>query len=176
MWPENRLETILERQGAPRVELRDAGAALEHFAAWVDTLGPPEYAGPALRARVLLELKTVAEQLDASGLEGQPGGYDRRVLFEIPGRWTLAVIILRPGQQTEAHDHGGWGCAVTVQGIERDQRLTHGVGGRLEVLSERDYPAGAGYSFDALAIHQPLGADPQRVTVGLHFLVHADED
>jgi hypothetical protein len=36
----------------------------------------------------------------------------------------------------------------------------------------RDYPAGAGYVFSAADVHQPLGADPRRLTVALHFLVH----
>jgi hypothetical protein len=37
---------------------------------------------------------------------------------------------------------------------------------------ERDYPRGTGYVFDVDDIHQPIGADPQQVTVALHFLVN----
>jgi predicted metal-dependent enzyme (double-stranded beta helix superfamily) len=94
------------------------------------------------------------------------------VLYEEPERWSLAAIILRPGQQTHPHDHGGWGCAVTVKGVERDRRFVHDESGRLALRSELDYPPGTGYIFDAVDVHQPFGADPRRVTVALHFLVH----
>jgi predicted metal-dependent enzyme (double-stranded beta helix superfamily) len=84
------------------------------------------------------------------------------------------VVALRPGQSTECHDHSGWGCAATVQGIERNQVFAHGASGELTLNGAHDYPQGTGYVFDAVDVHQPLGADPERVTVALHFLVHED--
>ena len=70
------------------------------------------------------------------------------------------------------HDHASWGCAVTVQGIERDRRFVPGSTGEPVLSYERDYPAGTGYVFDPTDVHQPVGADPGQVTVALHFLVH----
>jgi predicted metal-dependent enzyme (double-stranded beta helix superfamily) len=121
---------------------------------------------------LLEEVKSIARSVDASIEAGSASGYDRRTLYEDPDHWSLAAIILRPGQQTHPHDHGGWGCAVTIQGIERNRLFVHDASGSLVLSSERDYPPGSGYVFDAADIHQPVGADPQRVTVALHFLVH----
>lgn len=175
MYPENAVDYVVERAVRSEVLTVDGGTALRRFAAWADTLGPPAYAGSALKARVLDEVKAVAATLDVRAATGLPHGYDRQVLYEIPRRWSLAAIILRPGQETHPHDHGGWGCAVTVQGVERDRRFFHDAGGKLVLKSEREYPSGAGYTFDAVDIHQPFGADPSVVTVGIHFLVHGGE-
>jgi predicted metal-dependent enzyme (double-stranded beta helix superfamily) len=113
----------------------------------------------------------VARRIDGSAEAGATSGYERRVLHDDPASWSLAAIILRPGQRTHPHDHGGWGCAVTVQGVERDRRFVHSASGNLVLSGERDYPPGTGYVFDAADVHQPIGADPWRVTVALHFLV-----
>jgi predicted metal-dependent enzyme (double-stranded beta helix superfamily) len=147
-------------------------AAVARFTARVNALGPLAQASPALQARLLEEVKAVAQRVDGSTEAGLASGYDRRVLYEDPDRWSLAAIILRPGQQTHPHDHGGWGCAVTVQGVERNRWFVHDASGNLVLSSERDYPSGTGYVFDAADVHQPVGADPRRVTVALHFLVH----
>jgi predicted metal-dependent enzyme (double-stranded beta helix superfamily) len=147
-------------------------AVVAGFVARVNALGPLSPASPALQARLLEEVKIVARHIDGSAEAGAVAGYDRRVLYEDGDNWSLAAIILRPGQQTPPHDHGGWGCAVTVQGTERDRRFVHDAAGNLTHIGERDYPPGAGYVFDALDVHQPAGADPRRVTVALHFLVH----
>jgi hypothetical protein len=93
------------------------------FVARVNALGPLSPASPALQAHLLEEVKIVARHIDGSAETGAVSGYDRRVLYEDGDNWSLAAIILRPGQQTPAHDHGGWGCAVTVQGVERDRRF-----------------------------------------------------
>lgn len=142
------------------------------FASWVNALGPLSQASVALQARLLKEVEAVARGIDGSVEVGLPSRYGRRVLHEVPDRWSLAAIILRPGQQTEQHDHGGWDCAMTVQGVERDRRFALDASGSLVLNFERDYPAGAGYVFDAVDVHQPIGADPRRVTVALYFLVH----
>ena len=70
------------------------------------------------------------------------------------------------------YHHGGWDCAATVQGIERDRRFIRGASGNLVLSSERDYPPRTGCVFDRADVHQPLGADPRQVTVALHVLVH----
>jgi predicted metal-dependent enzyme (double-stranded beta helix superfamily) len=150
----------------------DEGAAVERFTAWINGLGPLSQASLALRRGLLEEVKMVARHVDGSNETGKTSGYDRRVIRESPGRWSLAAIILRPGQQTHPHDHGGWGCAVTLQGVERSRRFVRNAAGDFVLSSERDYPLGTGYIFDATEIHQPVGADPRRVTVALHFLVH----
>jgi hypothetical protein len=147
-------------------------AVVARFAARVDTLGPLSPASPALRVRLLDEVKFVAQRIDGGREAGLASGYDRRVLYEDPGHWSLAAIILRPGQETHPHDHDGWGCAATVQGVERDRRFVHDASGNLVLRGERDYPPGSGYVFDPVDIHQPFAADPQRVTVALHFLAH----
>jgi predicted metal-dependent enzyme (double-stranded beta helix superfamily) len=146
-------------------------AVVERFVARVDALGPLSQATAALQARLLAEVKIIAQHVDGSSEAGSASGYVRRVLYEVPGCWSLAAIILRPGQQTHPHNHSGWGCAATVQGVERDRRFVHGTSGKLVMTGERDYPPGTGYVFDATDIHQPVGADPRRVTVALHFLV-----
>jgi predicted metal-dependent enzyme (double-stranded beta helix superfamily) len=153
-------------------QLGEERAVVARFVARVNALGPLSQASPALQARLLEEVKIVAQRIDGSTEAGSASGYSRRVLYEYPEHWSLAAIILRPGQQTHPHDHGGWGCAVTVQGVERDRRFVYDTSGNLVLSGERDYPPGTGYVFDAADIHQPVGAAPRRVTVALHFLVH----
>jgi predicted metal-dependent enzyme (double-stranded beta helix superfamily) len=153
-------------------QVEEERAVVARFIARVNALGPLSQASPALQARLLEEVKTVARRVDGSIEAGVASGYDRRVLYEDPDHWSLAAIILRPGQRTHPHDHGGWGCAVTVQGVERDRRFVYDTSGNLVLSGERDYPPGMGYVFDAADVHQPVGADPRRVTVALHFLVH----
>ena len=146
-------------------------AMVARFAARVNALGPLSQASPALKIRLLEEVKTVARHIDGSAEAGSASGYDRRVLHEDPDDWSLAAIILRPGQEIHPHNHVGWGCAVTVQGVEPDRRFIRDALGNLVLIGERYYPPGTGYVFDSVDIHQPVGADPRRVTVALHFLV-----
>ena len=61
---------------------------------------------------------------------------------------------------------------MTVQGVERNRRFALDASGNLAAADEFDYPPGTGYVFDASEVHQPLGADPEGVTVALHFLAH----
>ena len=161
-----------QEQVQKQVQVKGEHAAVAHFVARVIGLRPISQPSPALQARLLDELKTLAQHFDGSAEAGVASGYDRRVLYEVPDRWSLAAIILRPGQQTNPHDHGGWGCAATVQGVERDRRFVRDASGNLVLSGERDYPPGTGYVFDPTDIHQPVGADPRRVTVALHFLIH----
>jgi predicted metal-dependent enzyme (double-stranded beta helix superfamily) len=171
MLRENKKAVIYGASQATGGAQADEGAAVARFAARVNALGPLSQASPALQARLLEEVKSVARRIDGSAEAGAASGYDRRVLYEDPGHWSLAAIILRPGQETDPHDHGGWGCAVTVQGIERERRFGQDAAGNLVLRSERDYPPGTGYVFDSSDVHQPSGADARRITVALHFLV-----
>jgi hypothetical protein len=160
--------------GAPRLlgAPADEHEVIARFAARVNALGTLSPASLGLQIRLLEEVKIVARSIDVRTEAGVELGYGRRVLFEVHGRWSLAAISLRPGQHTEMHDHGGWGCAATVQGMERDRRYSEDAAGNPVLNTERDYPPGTGYVFDPEAVHQPIGADPLRVTVALHFLVH----
>jgi predicted metal-dependent enzyme (double-stranded beta helix superfamily) len=150
----------------------EESAVVASFAARINALGSLSQVSPALRERILGEVMRVARHIDTTTDSGEESGYGRRVLYEVPGEWSIAAISLRPGQHTELHDHGGWGCAVTVQGIERNVCFAHDASGNPVLTGEQDYPQGTGYVFDASDVHQPVGADPHRVTVALHFLVH----
>src|SRR5512134_1529059 len=168
MLYENKNTVIYRVPPASRGSKADEGTVVAGFAARVNGLGPLSQASHALQARLLEEVKIVAQHIDGSTEAGLASSYDRRVLHEEPDHWSLAAIILRPGQQTQAHDHGSWGCVATVQGIERNQRYFRDAAGNLALSDTHDYPPGTGYCFDAVEIHQPAGADPQRVTVALH--------
>jgi predicted metal-dependent enzyme (double-stranded beta helix superfamily) len=146
-----------------------ASAEMDRLVGRLSGLGSPD-ASPAIRARMLTVVKAVAERVDASACPGRRDGYARCVLHEDPAGWSLAAIVLRPGQSTPAHDHGGWGGAVTVNGVEQDRRFAINVAGELKLLAERDYPPGMGYLFNPDDVHQPIGVDPDNVTVALHFL------
>jgi predicted metal-dependent enzyme (double-stranded beta helix superfamily) len=160
---------------------RDAGraeeerATLTHFAAHLNSLGDLVEAPPAMRSHILEAIKTVAGRVDLDRCRAG-AAYGRRLLHEDLAGWSIAAISLRPGQATPSHDHGGWGCAVTVRGIERDRRFVDVGGGILEPVGERDYPPGTGYGFGPTDIHQPVGADPSGLTVALHFLVHGRQE
>jgi predicted metal-dependent enzyme (double-stranded beta helix superfamily) len=127
------------------------------------------------QARTLAIVKALADRVDASNCPGKESEYARCVLHEDPSGWSLAAIVLRPGQSTPAHDHGGWGGAVTIQGVERDRRFSGAEIGDSKLLGERDYPPGMGYLFEPDDVHQPVGVDPDRVTVALHFLAPSQE-
>jgi predicted metal-dependent enzyme (double-stranded beta helix superfamily) len=159
------------RRGTPpsaTPELRAVAA----FAVAVDALGELRNAPTLTRLAVLGALQSLAPAIDLSACEASPDRYGRRVLADRPA-WSLAAITLRDGQETEPHDHGGWGGVVTVRGIERDRRY-RAEAGELVLVAERDYLPGTGYVFDPADIHQPVGADPRGVTVALHFLVLGD--
>jgi len=146
---------------------------VERLVSRLGTLAPQASEEPAVRDEMLTVVRAVADRIDASTCGGHSDSYVRCIVHEEPDGWSLAAIVLRPGQATPEHDHGGWGGAVTVQGVERDRRFA-GDGANLKIVEERDYPAGTGYLFDPDDVHQPVGADPDRVTVALHFLAPDD--
>jgi hypothetical protein len=146
--------------------------AIAVFAATVAALGALQNAPISIQQRVLTAMQSLGGAIDLSACESPLDRYGRRVLAERPS-WSLAAIMLRYGQETESHNHGGWGGVVTVRGIERDRRFLVS-NGELMLAVERDYRPGAGYVFEPTDIHQPSGADPLGVTVALHFLVNGD--
>jgi predicted metal-dependent enzyme (double-stranded beta helix superfamily) len=146
--------------------------AVAAFAATVDALGELRNAPTAKQQRVLTAMHNLGGAIDLAACESPLDRYGRRVLVEQPA-WSLAAIMLRYGQETESHNHGGWGGVVTVRGIERDRRFLVD-NGELILAAERDYRPGTGYVFEPTDIHQPSGADPLGVTVALHFLVNGD--
>ena len=172
MMYKDKEETLSQVPLAIRGIQENEGDILARFASRVNDLCPLYQASTLQRDLLLEEVKTLAQRFDGSTEEGSASGYDRRILYEEPDHWSLAAIILRPGQQIQPHDHGGWGCAATVQGVERNRWFLRDGSGNLVLTGERDYPPGTGYVFDAADVHQPVGADPRRVTVALHFLVH----
>lgn len=151
---------------APTQEL----LAVAAFAAAFDAHGDLRLASMQTRQSALGSLRAIAGALDLRACTAHEEPYSRRVLLERP-TWSLAAMTLHHGQKTEAHDHDGWGCVLTVQGIERDRRFRAGDDG-LVLISERDYLPGNGYIFDPVDIHQISGADPNQLTIALHFLVH----
>ena len=85
-------------------------------------------------------MKELARSIDTAAYKAPADHYGRRVLHDDPAGWSVAAITLRNGQETEAHDHDGWGAVVTVQGIERDRRYQLDDSGELRLIVERDYP------------------------------------
>jgi predicted metal-dependent enzyme (double-stranded beta helix superfamily) len=146
--------------------------AVAAFTRYVNALADLRGASVRTRLDVLRALGALAPAIDRAACVAAPDRYGRRVLREDPVGWSLAAISLRSGQQTDAHDHDGWGGVVTVQGIERDRRYRPDGAGDLRLIGERDYPSGTGYVFDPSDIHQPVGADSRQLTIALHFLVH----
>ena len=164
-------EERVRRQGNATSSTREMHAVAA-FTVAVDALGDLRNAPTRTQLGILGALQSIAGVIDLSACEASPDRYGHRVLVDRPS-WSLAAITLRYGQETEAHDHGGWGGVVTVRGIERDRRYRSD-NGELILVAERDYLPGTGYVFDPADIHQPIGADPSGVTVALHFLVHGD--
>lgn len=78
---------------------------------------------------------------------------------------------MAPGQATPPHDHESWGCAATLQGRERNRNFSGRCPDQLTLLGEQEAEGGEGYLFEEGQIHQAVGADPNRVTISLHFLI-----
>lgn len=150
-------------------------AVVGTFADRINILAPRADTSPNGRTQILEAVRTIAGRIDVRDCIGASTGYARCLLHEDSAGWSLAAIALRADQSTPAHDHGGWGGAVTLTGVERDRRFVETRSDSLLFIGERDYPPGASYLFDAVDIHQPVGADPSGVTVSLHFMVHPKE-
>lgn len=148
---------------------RNERAAVDRLAQLLSGMGQLGEASLTKRNDILRAVAGVVPHVDLARTGATADRYGRRVLREEPTGWSLAAITLRYGQATEAHDHSGWGGAVTVTGLERDRRFAL-EGDQLVLIAEVDYAAGEGYLFDLTEIHQPVGADPEGETVALHFL------
>lgn len=71
-----------------------------------------------------------------------PAGYAARLLYSDPAGWSLALVVLQPGQETPPHDHVSWGCAATVQGIERNRWFAGTCPDALHLLGQHEVPPG----------------------------------
>jgi predicted metal-dependent enzyme (double-stranded beta helix superfamily) len=126
-----------------------------------------------IQEQVLAALCELARTIELTEEECKsvPEGYAARILDSDQAGWTLELIVLPPGQQTPPHDHVSWGAAATVQGIERNRWFAGTCPDALYLLGEHEVPPRQGYLFSGEAIHQAIGADPDRTTLALHFLV-----
>lgn len=100
----------------------------------------------------------------------QDGLYGVHCVHDDPAGWSLAAVVMTPGQQTPPHDHDSWGAAVTVMGVESNRRYRGTCPDQLTLFDEQLAPVGGGYLFAAGDIHQAACAAPS-TTVSLHLLV-----
>ncbi len=165
----------LELQGgSERLRVRPASfeARLARFVAAAGLLARPD-AGFADRQRLLdLLISFTAEASWPPGaLDPDPEDlYSVHCLHDDPEGWTIATVVLEPGQATPPHDHESWGAAATVTGVERNTRFAGNCPDRLTPLDTQLVPRGAGYLFDAGHIHQASDATAA-VSVSVHLLV-----
>ena len=94
-------------------------------------------------------------------------GYGRRQLLDFD-RGELALVVLHPGQQIGAHDHGIYqdedavvGVVMVVEGVERNCFYTLSKTGELELTAN--------------LIHSVENATHERA-VSLHAYIHAQND
>jgi len=154
-------------------------ACLRDFCDRIRQLGLCEDAPPEMQERTLGLLRELASAIKLTEEQCKPAseGYITRLLHSDPAGWSVALVVLEYGQQTPPHDHASWGCAATVQGIERNRWFAGSCPDALRLLGEHEVPVGQGYLFSGEAIHQAIGADPECVTLSLHFLtrgLHSD--
>jgi 3-mercaptopropionate dioxygenase len=79
--------------------------------------------------------------LTTDPLTGVPGQDPARVRSQVlhvepDGSFSVVALILRPGQETEIHDHVTWCAVAMIQGLEREERFVleepgNGTPGRL---------------------------------------------
>jgi predicted metal-dependent enzyme (double-stranded beta helix superfamily) len=145
---------------------------LARFVAHINRL--PIAAGAAIEVQTeaLTTLRAFARHISLEHTDIAPNEsrYIARPLHRDPAGWSLAVVVLTPGQATLPHDHEAWGCATTVRGIERVRRFTP-QRCRLDLIEEREVPRGDGYTFDRDEIHQVIGADGRNPKIALHLLI-----
>jgi predicted metal-dependent enzyme (double-stranded beta helix superfamily) len=146
---------------------------LARFVADINRLPIVAGAAIAVQTEVLTTLRSFARHVSLEQTDIAPNAsrYIARPLHRDPAGWSLAVVVLTPGQATVPHDHEAWGCATTVRGIERVRRFTPQTRRGLVMIEEREVPRGDGYAFDRDEIHQVIGADARHPTIALHLLV-----
>lgn len=146
---------------------------LARFVAHINRLPLAAGAAIAVRTEALTSLRAFARHvcLEPTDIAPNASRYIARPLHRDPAGWSLAVVVLTPGQATLPHDHEAWGCATTLRGIERVRRFTPATRRTLALIEEREVPCGDGYTFDRDEIHQVIGADGRHPTIALHVLV-----
>jgi predicted metal-dependent enzyme (double-stranded beta helix superfamily) len=146
---------------------------LARFVAHLNHLPIAAGAAIAVQTEALTTLRAFARHvcLEHTDIAPNESRYIARPLHRDPAGWSLAVVVLAPGQATLPHDHEAWGCATTIRGIERVRRFTPHTGRGLDLTEEREVPRGDGYAFDRDEIHQVIGADARQPTIALHLLV-----
>jgi predicted metal-dependent enzyme (double-stranded beta helix superfamily) len=146
---------------------------LTRFVAHINRLPIAAGAAIAVQTETLTTLRAFARHVSLAHTDIAPNAarYIARPLHRDPAGWSLAVVVLTPGQATLPHDHEAWGCATTVQGIEQVRRFTPHSRRTLDLIEEREVLRGEGYTFDRDEIHQVIGADACHPTIALHLLV-----
>ena len=111
-------------------------AAIRSGGSWQETAGR---VAAALRGR-----PPGPGLLSAEQLAGDPGGYQAHLIHAEPnGSFSIVVMVWRPGQRTQIHDHLTWCVTAVLQGAEHEEvfRLAPG-GGRLGSVARNANPAG----------------------------------
>src|SRR5437868_5614093 len=107
---------------AGRVGSRRASAVdpLAAFVVAVRRLHVDACSDPVARARALAALRQLACALRPSEDQARPDphAYRTDLLHRDQSGWSLALVVLAPGQVTPPHDHESWGGAATVRGLE----------------------------------------------------------
>ncbi len=108
-------------------------------------------------------------------------GYGRRQLLDFD-RGELALVVLHPGQQIGAHDHGIYqdedavvGVVMVVEGVERNCFYTLSKTGELTLCGEKDVRSDEFLELTANLIHSVENATHERA-VSLHAYIHAQND
>jgi len=78
-----------------------------HFHDRIHQLCHCEDAPPDMQEQVLAALRELASTIELTEDESKPvpEGYTARLLHRDPTGWSLALIVLQPGQETPPHDH-----------------------------------------------------------------------
>src|SRR5262245_48922343 len=123
---------------------------LARFVAHINRLPIAAGAALAVQTETLDTLRAFARQVSLASTDIAPNDarYIARPLHRDPAGWSLAVVVLTPGQATLPHDHEAWGCATTIRGIERVRRFTAHKRRGLALIEEWEVSSGDGYTFD----------------------------
>ncbi|GEM_PF-2086503 len=161
----------------PHTARTDTVTPLARFAEQVNRLCARNADAASTRRQVLAALRELATVFRPTPAQRAPGpdGYRAPLLYQDSAGWSVALVVLRPGEATPPHDHERWGAAATVQGVECNRRLAGVCPDALELLEEQLLPVGHGYLFAKGEIHQAVGAWPDGMTLSLHFLVHGSK-
>ena len=80
--------------------------------------------------------------LSAGQLAGDPSGYQTHLVHAEPdGSFSVVVMVWRPGQRTQVHDHLTWCVTAVLQGTEYEEVFANR-GDRLETVGRNANPVG----------------------------------